>query len=241
MRKKTLSDRWKEHYASFVSKDEIDDDDVEELEEFDVEIEEEPEEPQSKKNNVQDLITVRNLLRIGDALEEQHKRAIDIREVDQANYVVRSTSIESYLLRALYATEEGLHINDIIARIEVLGWASTSKYHKYAQVYSALNKNYFMFMRVSKGKFKLREGFRGRKPAKLQQPQPAQNQGQAKLITIKDIVYDISKLYQDDSGIYPSRAHDIMKHIGYSCHYSSVYRAMQTDLFTRDGFWYKPV
>lgn len=246
--KKTIAERWKEHFASLTAKQaeleaELIDEEAEPEVEFEIEIEEEEESPkQSKTKNNKDLrrlIFARELLRRQAEIEEEKSRAQDLREVDQTNYVVNPTSIEAYLLRVLVPTEESLHINDIIERIEALGWVSTSKYHKYSRVHSALRKNYFMFMKVGKAEFKLREGFRGRKPEKIVRIVAQENEP-AKLITIKDIVYDVSKTYQDAEGTYPSRVHNIMKRIGYKCNYSSVYRAMQSDLFTRDGFWYKP-
>jgi hypothetical protein len=238
---KSLSQRWKEHYASFLPKEERTDI---------IEAEFEPEEiadieivatsnKKTSKSQLKKLLLAQELLRQQKLLEEQKKRALDIRNVDQSNYVVAPNSIESYLLRVLSPTDAPIHINNIIEQMEAIGWKTSSKYHKYSRVYSALKLNYALFTKVGKATFKLREGFRGRKPIKTTSATLKAEDN--KLITIKDISYDLAKRYADSEGIYPSKLYHIMKHIGYNCNYSSVYRAMQSELFTRDGFWYKPV
>jgi hypothetical protein len=188
-----------------------------------------------KKSDIKALLYTRELLRRKAEKAEEKDRAHDIKSVNQSKYIVKIDSIEAYLIKVLSLTEEALHINKIITKIEELGWRTSSTYHKYSQVYNALHTNDYMFLRTARATFKLREGFRGRKPEKEER---VVRERFDNTITIKDIAASITKRYQSEKGIWPAKVHFIMEHMGFKCAYSSVYRAMQCDDFAKNGSWY---
>lgn len=191
-----------------------------------------------KRRDMKILLAVREHLRSRVREAEQKKRALDIKEVDQAAHVLNPSSIEARIVKALSATGEPTHINNIIDHMETHGWVSSSKYHKYAQVYRAIRDNYYMIMKVGKATFRLRNGFTGQKPDR---PAPQiKEEKEQKLTTLLDVIIDVASTYRGDHGIYPARVHLIMNTIGYNCAYSTVHRAMQGDMFERNGFWYTP-
>lgn len=238
--KKTLAQRWKEYYASMCKNGSY----------LEIEEEETPEDTKEdivvkkptrkEKREAKKLIAIQELLKALARQEELKQQALDISIVNQSKYIISTKSIEAYLLRVLYAANIPLHITSIIEHMEEIGWSSQSKYHKYDLVRKALSSNNYMFAKVGVATFVLRDGFRGDK-LKEQSISIAETNDNTKLTTLKDVVYDVAKECQDNFGdIYPGKVYDKMRnHYGYRCAYSSVYRAMQSDKFIRNGFSYK--
>lgn len=218
----------------------------EDIEEFEEEEEPEDEEEEEvelppisgiSRTDVRILLVVRELIQRQAAQAERQRRAEDIRQVDKSLYEIKPGTIESYIHRILSVTDEPIHINWIIAHIEELGWQSTSKFHKYAQVYKALRDNNYMFMKVGPGLFRLTNGFRKTKPEKTARlPFRTRTPGLAK---IKDLVIGVLNKYEDNRRFMPNQVHFLMKVSGFPCAYSSVYRAMQSDSFVREGGLYR--
>lgn len=226
---KTVSEKWKEHFASMEK----------------VKTKSKTEKvqrafPSVKRQDMKILLYVRELLRRQKENAEARRRAHEITQVNKTEYALQPGSIEHYLFQVLSVTDDEVHVKWIIPHMEALGWHSTSEYHKYALVHKALARNEYMFLRVGPGLFKLREGFRNRKPEKPEVTPPVEEGERSHVIpTIRDIVKDITQRYSVEQGIYPARVHYIMRCMGYKCAYSTVYRSMQCDDFTREGNWYK--
>lgn len=213
-----------------------------------IEEEEEPEEVEEEvkprtisgvqRSDMNVLLVVRQVLRQQKEKNERDRNANDIRQVDKAAYEIKPNTIESYIMQTLSTTEESMHINSIISHIETLGWKSSSLYHKYAQVSKALRVNSYMFARVSKGRFELRDAF---KLGKVNESKSKRiNRESISTITkLKDVVADTVSRYQGEVGIYPARVHYIMKMSGFPCSYSYVHGVMQSEKFTKSGCLYK--
>jgi hypothetical protein len=233
---KKTAQRWKEYYASMCKNGTL------------LEIEEE-EMPEDTKEDIQTikkptrkekkLLAIQEFLKALAKQEELKQQALDIRIVNQSKYIINTKSIEAYLLRVLYASDTPLHITSIIEHMGAIGWVSQSKYHKYNLVNKALSSNNYMFAKVGAATFTLRDGFRGIKQKK--QINTTKINYNTKLTTLKDIVYDVAKECQGKFGdTYPGKVYDKMrKYYGYRCAYSSVYRAMQSNRFVRNGLSYK--
>jgi len=189
-----------------------------------------------KKSDIRILLAVREMLRKQAHQAELHKQSHTITEVDQKEYILDVNSLESYIVRVLSSSKTPVHITDIISKCEQLGWETSTVHHKYATVYRALKDNYYMFSKVDKATFTMRAGFIGEKPEKNEHKEDQVYNPDVPTIT--DVVLSVAEKFQTESGIYPSRVHYIMKRMGYKCGYSSVYRAMQDERFSRNGYWY---
>lgn len=190
-----------------------------------------------KKTDLRTLLIVRELLKKEAFQAVEKRRAHDIKEIDQSEYSIKTNSIEAFIMRVLFASEEPIHINRIIEQIEALGWKSNSIYHKYKQVYDVLTDSSYMFQNTGGACFKLREGFRGRLPEKTERS-PLHERTET-IPTIKDIVINVSKTFATKNGVYPGQVHYIMGRCGIECSYGVVYRIMQTNAFVKNGFWYR--
>jgi hypothetical protein len=242
---KSLAQQWKDYFASFgkysPTDEVLENPDGEEPEEenlIEVEIEttksRKPRE--SKAARTQRLMCELLVRRAEEA--ETTRRAQNIQQLDRTKYIIKKGSIEDYIHTTLSKLNAAKHISTIINEIEVLGWKSESKYHKYAAVSKALHNSSYMFRSVGNGSFKLRDAFRGLiipKGQQITKTLPKDNT----IPTLKDIIIDIAKEHQDKGGMYPGRVYDLMRKTGYRCAYSSVYRAMQTAPFIRNGFFYR--
>lgn len=146
-------------------------------------------------------------------------------EIDQSEFVLNPTTLETFIVKVL-CNVDYLHINDIIFKIEALGWKSKSAYHKYSVINKALNNN-VMFMRTGKGTYKLREGFKCNIPKKIARAKKSYN---TPIPTLKDIVSNVINQYKQSNkytDVSPTIIHNLMRKMGYNCSYSSVRRAMQ--------------
>lgn len=238
---KSLAERWKEHYSSMEAgyySSTQDDEEPEEQELIEVQIEKPVKSRENKDAKIKRLL--HDFIQHCRDGAETKRRAKAITKIDSAPYLIKQNSLEHYIRQTLLPTNTAKHITEIIDQIETLGWKTTSKYHKYAAVNKALRQNSYMFLNVGSGMFKLRNSFSGIKIAppeqQLRQQKP---QEQSKITTIEDVVVSMAGKYQDENGIYPSRVHYVMKRMGYRCAYSSVYRAMQSEKFVRNGYWYR--
>jgi hypothetical protein len=234
------SSNWLESYSSMEQNM-----DTETQEEFPAAtIEVKPELPSASivhklgRRDVRLLLTVRDIIKEYKRQQEEKARALDIKIVNPESVGIDDNSTESYIIRALSTTDDGLHINTIIEAIESMGWISDSKYHKYSHVRKTIAENYFMFQKIAKATFKLREGFRKRVPAKNPEDRrkPIENVG--KLTTLEDIIETVIRKRQGKFGMYPAGVWYILKRMGYKFSYTTVHAAMQNDRFNRDGFWY---
>lgn len=192
------------------------------------------------KGEMKALLAVRNVIREHTRYAEEKARAQAISIIDRKAVGVDDNSTEGYIARVLATTDVSMHINDIITAIEAIGWKSESKYHKYSHVRKTLRDNYFMFERTEKATFKLREGFRGRAPIKIEK-KPAIKYSETKLTTLEDIIADVMEKRKTKVkyGMYPAGVWYILRRMGYKrISYSSVYNAMQNKRFHRSGFWY---
>lgn len=194
-----------------------------------------------KRKDIKILLVVRELLRRQARSAEQKVRAQTIKQVNKADFLLPPTSIESYLHRVLLTTEEPMHIKDIIPQAEALGWETAPIDHKYAQVYRAMRLNDYMFLRVGKNKFRLRDGFRNKQPDKIERKITDRERFAPNYVpTLLDLIVGITKRYSSPRGIYPARVHYIMNCMGANAPcYSTIYRTMQCETFVRDGQWYK--
>jgi hypothetical protein len=186
-----------------------------------------------KRKDVRLLLTAREFVKDYNRLCEEKERALDIKVV---NVAINNSSTEALILKALSNIQDGLHINDIIIRLEKLGWVSESKYHKYDLVRKTLSDNYFMFQRIAPATFKLREGFRGRPPEKTQ-PVIRHKTKSNKLTSLEDIVVWCAK--KQNSNTYPGSVYYALRQCGYRCAYTSIYKIMQGKNFIKKGFWYR--
>lgn len=245
-------DDWKLHFAKqsaeWWHKYREDQEQSEPTVEVEINIGEEPGEEQPedlpfyisgiKRKDISVLLYVRETLRRQIHAADEKRRAKHIKQVDKSIYLIQPCSIVSYIRQALLTSESPLHINHIIERIETLGWKSSSVYHKYSQVHKALRTNSYMFCRVGKASFKLCVAFSGHLPTTEARQAHRKSLG-PKLTTFKDVVVNIAKEYQKtNNGSYPGQIHYVMMCMGFSCSYSTVYRAMQSEEFVRDGYWY---
>lgn len=193
-----------------------------------------------KRKDVKALLIVRNLLQRQAVNREIERRATTIVKTDSNKHALHDDSTAKYIYAILATATNPMHINSIIEHIESIGWISGSKYHKYNSVYKALANNSYMFHRVGRGTFKLREAFNpnrltDQKPITSIKPEPLPID---KITSLKDIVVEIVKENQEEHGISPSRVHHIMTCMGYDCTYSGVRLAMQYAPIVRDGFSY---
>lgn len=189
-------------------------------------------------DSVRMLLMVRQLIDGYKNDQEELERSLEITIVDSTDVGINLNSIEYFIARVLKGNEQGMHVTNIIDALGGLGYTINSEHHKYSTVYRACSDNYYMFMRVGKATFKLREAFFNRKPARPVQIVKPESLPSDKVTTFTDIIVSVVKDFQTEYGIYPGRVWNIMNHIGYKCSYSAVHRAMQGDLFIRDGFAY---
>lgn len=252
-----MNDKWKESYSSMERTEEYIVAEKEpmievELVDSDPEEEEDPEEDEEEeqlpelpsisgieRRDVKVLLLVKEILRRQKDQSERLRNAANIRQVDRSLYAIKPGSITAYMLQVLAATNDPMHITQLITGIEALGWHSKSVFHKYDVVRKALRDNSGMFEKVSRAKFRLCDGFRNIKPEKTEPP--TRREKIAKLTTLKDVVVYIAKTYSSNGRIYPAHLHYLMGITGFSCAYSSVYRVMQCPPFVRDGMSYKVI
>lgn len=198
-----------------------------------------------KRRDIKILLIVRELIRRQARDAAQKRRAENIRQVDKSEYTLKPGTIEDYIYRVLSIANAPIHINWIIAHIEGLGWQSSTVYHKYAQVYKALRDNDYMFVKVSKATFKLREGFKTgtfkKLPSKSERLPFHDRPNPDSLPTITDLIVSTMQNYQETDGINPSRVHYILERMmgPHSPAYSTIYKAMQNEKFIRNGYLYK--
>lgn len=188
------------------------------------------------KKDARILLSVREMIVSHMQREEQARRSSVITVINPDQFRIAPNSIESLIAQALRGNDAGLHINDIIPRLEALGWRTTSVHHKYTEVYRAIRRHYYMFEKLGRAKFRLREAF-AQRPAEPRSPRQS-NPTSKKLTTIKDIAIGVVQKF-GDAASSPSIVWAIMLRMGYDCSYSSVYKAMQDEkVFKRDGFFY---
>lgn len=219
---------WKEHYSSLdalATKEET---------------EAAPMKPKSKKLNkhmlkfIAELATNFAQMRHWQKQAEEEKaRAQDITSV--VPKPEKPNTLSSTVVRIVQKAEKPIHITDIINQVDDAGWKSKTKYHLYNQVQRALACNYDVIERLGKGNYKIRSRSI---PIGGQLKQRAATNG--KIATFKDIIATIARDYPMYNGATtPARVHYVLRHMGLRCAYSSVYRAMQSDRFVRDGFNYR--
>ena len=168
---------------------------------------------------------------------EVRRRALDIKVVQPKTE--SQTGLYAKIYQTLSEAKKPLHITSIIDRVLQLGWTSKSKYHLYAQFQQMLNRHYTMFMRVGRGTYCLRSGFAD-KPTK-QVAAVRKRPCSSSVSSIRDITLTIVKTYAPEQGATPAEVHIMLNNVfGIRCAYSTVYRAMQSDKFKRNGQFYQP-
>src|ERR1700722_3442634 len=190
------------------------------------------------KKDARILLEVRDMISFHLNREERLRRSNAITVIDPDQFQISPTSIESYIAKVLRGNDDGLHLSEIIERLEQIGWKTTSVHHKYAKVNSAIRRHYYMFDKVGKAKFRLRAAFEPR-PIERTTAAHQSDPNKDKLITIKDIVVGVVQKFYAPPGLYPSVVYAILQRMGYNCSYSAVYKAMQDESkFVREGFVY---
>lgn len=116
--------------------------------------------PVFSKKEIRVLLFATKIITDYNKAVDNIKRRKTIVKIDPNKIIKNNNSTLSYLEKALSSADEnGLHIYSIIENMEKLGWQSKSKYYKCAQIYSVIHNNSYMFHKVKKATFKLREGF----------------------------------------------------------------------------------
>ena len=188
------------------------------------------------KDDADFLVSIRNFLYSYAKREEEIKKCKRITVINKDQFNIDPDSIEALIGRILQNEEKGLHITDIITKLEQLGWQTTSTYHKYNAVYRAINKHYYMFEKMGKAMFRLRNAFSNRPVDKT----PISHSELSKEpLTIKDVVVEIFKTFSTSEGLYPSLVWSVMRKMGYDYSYSAIRKVMQDKKnFKRSGFIY---
>lgn len=189
--------------------------------------------------NIRSYFMTRDLLKKQKEERATRRRAKAITQVDKSKFIIRPSSIEDFIFKALFIANNSLHINAIITAIEGLGWTTSSKYHKYAQVRKALRNNDYMFLSMGKSIFKLRQGFGGFKPLHVSQIKKERKKLSTNhIISLREMVIFLIKNIKKGPGVYPGQIHQLMNRSGFNCSYTSIYNIMQGKDFIKDGFLY---
>lgn len=158
-----------------------------------------------------------------------------INEVDQSEYVLKLSDIETYIVKALSNGKQS--ISYIIDKIESLGYKFNTTHHKYNSIHRVLNKNFYMFRKHGKGFYSLRQGYQCIQNKKSIQKKKQHN---SSIPTLKQVIENVAAKYIHDMTITPSIMHNIMKRMGYNCSYSSVRSAMlNSDKFIHNNRAYR--
>ena len=188
------------------------------------------------KRVIKIMLTVREWFANAKLQEQQRQKALDIKVVEPV--IFNTKSLITKILDLYIDSNNPQHITSIISKLEASGYIFKSFYHKYNTVRNTIRSNYFLFARAGKGLYKLRQGLTNEKFVIIGSAR-APKQKTNNIPTIKDVAVSVVIKYSDKNGIYPGRVCFILNHMGFKCAYSTVYRAMQSDAFIRNGFLYK--
>jgi hypothetical protein len=170
------------------------------------------------KKDINTLFVVREVIKDYNHRLEKKRQALDIRTVDQRPYVINSTSAEAFIIRALHLADRPLHFNEIVDKIEALGWKSYSKYHKFSYLEKVLRNSYYIFDRVGPATFALRGAFSTKSTAIVEVPKEKLDLT-SPIPTLSDIVRSI---IETETVNKVADVHQIMTEIGYDVSYSSI-------------------
>jgi uncharacterized protein YdcH (DUF465 family) len=217
---------WKNHYISMLPVEE-DDQSFDEQDFSKIK--------KTKINSKQKLASsIRNLAVRYVRAQKKLNRAQNIREVSSPKNNPKSLS--SLIFQILSASETPLHIVDIIAKLQALGWKSDSQYHIYNNVHQAISNNYHMFEKVDTATYQIRFAYKNIKEPKTSSKKfdmPKSNK-----VSLKDIVQEAVKDYAPHNDLSARDIHYIVYTMGVNCSYSAICRALQDKRFKKDGKWY---
>lgn len=189
------------------------------------------------KRDVKIMLTVREWFRTAKAQEQEKQRALDIKTSEPV--IFNPKSLISKILNLFVDKNKPQHITSIITQLETSGYTFKSLYHKYNTVRNTIRNNYFLFVRVGKGIYKLRQGLNTKEQPIITPTNRVQRQRTNTIPKIKDAVIEAAKMYSKEEGIWPGRVCYILNRSGFKCGYSTVHRIMQKEPFIRNGFLYK--
>lgn len=191
----------------------------------------------AKEEKLRAYLMMRDLIRRQKEEKAIKLRAQSISQIDNSKFLIKPTSIEDFIFKALLTANASLHINTIITAIEALGWTSSS--NKYAKVYKVLVDNDYMFLNIGNLTFKLREGFQCIKPLNIISVKKERKKLPVNhIISLREIVILFIKNIKKGTGVYPGQIYQLMNCSGFSCSYNSIYKIMQGKDFIKDGFSY---
>lgn len=175
--------------------------------------------------DAQTLIILRNVIAESEKLDQQEKRAADIKQVDAKPFLLNLQSAEAYITRALYQSNKPLHFGDLMDKIEALGWKSDSRYHKYNYIGRVLHDNYYMFKRVAPATYTLRRGFSN--SLSNRDAQPSKKRSEVPIPSSQEIMTAFIKHYKPTS---PKELYEMLKFVGYDFSLASVKEVVGKEL-----------
>jgi hypothetical protein len=166
-------------------------------------------------------------------------------KIDADRYVAKPNSLSHHLYAILLAAgKDGIHINDIIARLEQSGYQLRSQYHKYSHIHSALRRASYMVLRMGRGKFRLRNGFI---PSVRMQPTSAapitnsKTETSTKIPTLADIAKHVVEQCGDEPNLTPRTVWVIMQQMNFHCNLDYLLARMRACGLVRQGKIVRPL
>jgi hypothetical protein len=166
-------------------------------------------------------------------------------KIDSDRYVAKPNSLSHHLYAILLAAgKDGIHINDIIDRLEQSGYQLRSQYHKYSHIHSALRRSSYMVLRMGRGKFRLRNGFI---PLVRMQPDSEKTLTNskaatiAKIPTLTDIAKHVVEQCGDEPKLTPRTVWVIMQQMNFHCNLDYLLARMRACGLVRQGKIVRPL
>jgi hypothetical protein len=139
-----------------------------------------------------------------------------ITKADVQEFILDPNSIEAKIKYILENENNGLHLKEIIFKLEQIGWHSNSEYHKYSSAHKLLTKYSYMVEKCGKAKFRIRDGMKY-----VQQPKPVYQPkikvDDNKLCSTSKAVFDVVSRFSNEAGITCKELTYIMHQLGYHC------------------------
>lgn len=184
--------------------------------------------PLVSKRDLRVLLLVRQILLQHDRDESSAGRVQQVVRIDPAGLRHNPNSLPNRVYEIVrQAGMEGIHITDILARLEQLKQSPRSEHHRYQIVRKALTQNSAVICRSGKGRFRLRNGLLpGQRVATTARKAPVV--ADSKLPSLIDIARKQIEKFRDHplAPLSARQVWGILMRMGYRCSYDYLRQAL---------------
>jgi hypothetical protein len=120
--------------------------------------------------------------------------------------------------------------------MEIKGWISKSKHHKYNQIRQILTDNFYLYKKVAPATFVIRSGFK-----KIEKNERPKRKVLVKTnASLQDLLATTILKYGGSWGMYAGSVWMALNRMGLKYSFNSISKALKDESrFICDGFWYQ--